>query len=76
MSRETLDRGVAWVSRQFYARRSVARRVWKSLQYLDPVLVFGGVLPLNLGCRQRLTAEGNFRRGAAFVTEESKALEP
>ncbi len=74
MSGETLDRGVAWVSRQFYARRRVAWRVWKSLRYLDQVLVFGGLLPLNLGCRQRLIAEGNFQRGAAFVTEERRRL--
>lgn len=72
MSRETLDQGTAWVVRQFHTRRMVAQRVWRSLQYLDPMLVFGGVLPLNLGWRQKLTVDGNFQRGAAFVAEARK----
>ena len=36
MSRETLDKGVAWVLRQFHTRRAIARRVWRSLHYLEP----------------------------------------
>lgn len=63
MSRAILDKGVAWVLREFHTRNRVARRVWKSLQYLDPGLVLGGVLPLNLGWRQKLTADGSFQRG-------------
>ena len=65
---ETLDQGVAWVLRQFHTRRRVARRVWSSLQYLDSRIVLGGVLPLNLGWRRKLQADGNFQRGAAFTT--------
>jgi hypothetical protein len=67
MRRETLDTGVAWVLRQFHTRSRVARRVLKSFRYLDPVLVVGGVLPLNLGWRHKLAVDGNFRRGAALV---------
>lgn len=69
MSRETLDIGVAWVWWQFHTRRRIARRIWGSLHYLDPVSVLGGVLPLNLGWRYRLSTDGNFQRGAAFVPD-------
>jgi len=67
MSRETLDRGVAWVQRQFYARRRVTRRAWRSLRYLAPAVVLRGVLPLNLGYRRKMAVDGTFRRGAAFA---------
>jgi radical SAM superfamily enzyme YgiQ (UPF0313 family) len=63
MHRETLDKGVAWVLRQFHSRRRIAQRIWNSLQYLDPLFVVGGVLPLNLGWREKLSADGNFSRG-------------
>lgn len=68
MRRETLDTGVAWVLRQFHTRSRVTRRVLKSLQYLDPAFVLGGVLPLNLSWRHKLAVDGNFQRGAALVT--------
>jgi radical SAM superfamily enzyme YgiQ (UPF0313 family) len=68
MRRETLDTGVAWVLRQFHTRSRVTRRVWNCLQYLDPVITLGGVLPLNLGWMHKLTADGNFQRGKAIVT--------
>jgi radical SAM superfamily enzyme YgiQ (UPF0313 family) len=67
MGREMLDAGVGWVLRQFYARRQVAWRVWHSLRYLSPVVVVGGVVPLNLGYRHRLAMVGTFQRGDAFV---------
>lgn len=67
MSRETLDRGVAWVQRQFYARRRVTRRVWRSLQYLTSAVVLRGILPLNLGYRRKMAVDGSFQRGAAFI---------
>ena len=67
MSRETLDKGVGWVLREFHTRKRVTRRIWKSLQYLDPMLVISGVLPLNLGWRRKLAADGHFQKGAAFV---------
>jgi radical SAM superfamily enzyme YgiQ (UPF0313 family) len=73
MSRETLDRGVSWLLRQFHTRRRVAARVWKSLRYMPPHFVFGGVLPLNLGWRQKLSADGNFERGATLAIEASPA---
>jgi radical SAM superfamily enzyme YgiQ (UPF0313 family) len=67
MDRATLDGGVAWVLREFHARRRVARRVWRSLRYLEPALVLGGVAPLNLGWRLKLAADGTFGRAAGFV---------
>jgi radical SAM superfamily enzyme YgiQ (UPF0313 family) len=67
MRRETLDSGVAWVLRQFHSRRRVARRVLKSLQYLNPVIALGGVLPINLGWRHRLAVEGNLQQGDTIV---------
>jgi radical SAM superfamily enzyme YgiQ (UPF0313 family) len=68
MRRETLDTGVAWVLRQFHTRSRVTRRVFKSLQYLDPAVVLGGVLPLNLGWRHKLAVDGNLQRGVALLT--------
>jgi radical SAM superfamily enzyme YgiQ (UPF0313 family) len=67
MRRETLDAGVAWLSRQFHTRRRIAKRVVNSFRYLDPVLVLGGVLPVNLGWRVKLKADGTFERGAELV---------
>jgi radical SAM superfamily enzyme YgiQ (UPF0313 family) len=72
MSRETLDQGTAWVLRQFHTWRRVAQRAWRSLRYLEPTLVWNGVLPLNLGWRHKLAADGNFQRGATFVAEARK----
>ena len=74
MSCETLDKGVSWVLRQFHTRNNVARRVWKGIQYLDPGLVFGGVLPLNLGWRQKLSKDGNFQRGIVLASEPGGKL--
>ena len=67
MRRETLDSGVGWVARQFLDRRTVARRIWKSLRYLNPGIALGGILPLNLGYRHRKVLDGDFRRGEPFV---------
>jgi hypothetical protein len=66
MDPATLDAGVGWVARQFYDRRRVARRIWRSLGYLSPVIALGGMLPLNLGYRHRKTLDGDFRRGEPF----------
>ena len=66
MSRETLDKGVAWVLRQFHTRRAIARRGWRGLRYLGPGFILAGVLPINLGWRYKLTVDGNFSRGAEF----------
>jgi radical SAM superfamily enzyme YgiQ (UPF0313 family) len=67
MSRETLDRGTAWVLRQFYARRHVARRCWHELGYMSPAAFIRAALPLNLGYRRRLEADGTFERGRTFA---------
>ena len=74
MSCEALDQGVAWVLREFHRRNRVARRVWKSFQYLDPALVLGGVLPLNLGWRHKLTEDGNFQRGMELATGPGRKI--
>jgi len=66
MSVETLDRGTAWVLREFYARRRVARRFWRQLGYLDPTAFIRAVVPLTLGYRQRLRTNGTFARGRRF----------
>jgi radical SAM superfamily enzyme YgiQ (UPF0313 family) len=66
MSRETLDQGVAWVQSQFYGRRSIARRAWHSLGYLEPTMVLRAFLPLNLGYRRKMAVDGTFRRGTGF----------
>jgi radical SAM superfamily enzyme YgiQ (UPF0313 family) len=67
MGRETLDKGVAWVLRQFHTRRAIARRVWRSLHYLESGFTLAAVLPINLGWRYKLTVDGNYGRGADFV---------
>lgn len=67
MRRETLHAGVAWLLREFHARRRVARRVWRSLRYLPPSIVLQGVLPLNLGFRHKLAVDGTFARSESFV---------
>ncbi len=67
MRRETLDTGVGWLVREFHERRRIATRVLRSFRYLDPVLVLGGVVPVNLGWRVKLTADDSFRKGAALV---------
>jgi radical SAM superfamily enzyme YgiQ (UPF0313 family) len=66
MSRETLDVGVGWLVREFHSRRRIATRALRSSRYLDPVLVLGGVVPVNLGWRLKLAADGSFRKGAAL----------
>jgi radical SAM superfamily enzyme YgiQ (UPF0313 family) len=64
MSREMLDKGVAWVLREFHTRRRVIRRIWNCFQYLKSSFILAGVLPINLGWRNKLTVDGNFERGA------------
>ena len=66
MSAEALDNGVGWVGRQFYSRRNVTQRIWRSLRYLSPAVALGGVLPLNLGYRVRKAKDGEFQRGEIF----------
>ena len=74
MSRETLDKGVAWVLRQFHTRRAITRRTWNSLGYLGLGLTLAAVLPINLGWRYKLTVDGNYGRGADYTQEEIRYL--
>ncbi len=76
MSAQTLHLGVAWVLRQFFARRRVAQRVWRSLRYLRPATVLRAVVPVNLGYRHRLSADGTFGRGDRFVKPAGKSDQP
>lgn len=64
MSRRTLDEGVAWVQRGFFARRAILRRVAHDLRRLGPEATLRAVLPLNIGYRVKMQAEGNFARAA------------
>ena len=73
MSRETLDKGVAWVLRQFHTRRAIARRVWRGLSYLGPGFTLTEILPINLGWCFKLTVDGNYGRGASFVANRGRA---
>jgi radical SAM superfamily enzyme YgiQ (UPF0313 family) len=66
MSRETLDRGVAWVLRRFHTRRAITRRVWRGMRYLGPRFSLAAVLPINLGWRYKLSVDGNIGLGAEF----------
>jgi radical SAM superfamily enzyme YgiQ (UPF0313 family) len=74
MSSETLDAGVGWVARQFLDRSRVARRIWKSLHYLNPVVALGAILPLNLGYHHRKTLDGDFQRGKPFLPLDFKPV--
>lgn len=67
MSTETLDNGVGWLGRQFYNKGKITKRIWRSLEYLSPFVALGGVLPLNLGYRERKSKDGEFRRGEIFI---------
>lgn len=66
MSQETLDKGVGWLVRQFHSRRSITARTLKSLGYLRPIDVLTGTLPINVGWRTKLQADGSFRKGTLF----------
>lgn len=70
MSRQALDRGVAWVQRQFYTRRRIAHRAWRCLRYLEPTMIMRSVLPLNLGYRSKMAVDGTFQRGKAYLPEK------
>jgi radical SAM superfamily enzyme YgiQ (UPF0313 family) len=76
MSPETLDRGTAWVLREFYARRRVARRWLRQLRYLNAVAFTRVSLPLNLGYRHRLSRDGTFARGKAGVPRSTALPNP
>ncbi|WP_346861493.1 B12-binding domain-containing radical SAM protein [uncultured Draconibacterium sp.] len=66
MDAETLHYGTAWLQRQFYAYKSISRRVRKAFSYLDASTVTKVMLPLNLGYRFKLSAYGAFQMAKAF----------
>jgi len=81
MSRRTLNEGVAWVQRQFFSRRAILRRIARDLRMLGPEATLRAVLPLNIGYRAKMQAEGNFARAAlhdAYLADEfsRSAIEP
>ncbi|MGB5527331.1 MAG: B12-binding domain-containing radical SAM protein, partial [Gemmatimonadota bacterium] len=76
MSRETLDLGVAWISREFYSRRRVTRRLVGELSYLAPSSILRGSVPLNLGYRARFGRNGTLEKGARFEASYGAGRRP
>jgi radical SAM superfamily enzyme YgiQ (UPF0313 family) len=66
MDVETLDRGTAWVQKQFYSYSSISRRVARAFSYLSTETIFKAMLPLNLGWRFKLSNYGAFELGKNF----------
>ncbi|MEN8248266.1 MAG: radical SAM protein [Bacteroidota bacterium] len=66
MTPEELHRGTAWLQKQFFSGKNIARRIWRASSYLSPVMVFKIVLPVNLGYRHKLTSYGAFKMGSNF----------
>jgi hypothetical protein len=60
MSRQELKKGHDWVLRGFYSVRSISRRLARELLYLSPATIARAAIPLNLGYRTRLSADGTF----------------
>jgi len=67
MSRQTLANGVNWLQSRFYSRQAITRRIWRCGRYLEPSMILKAILPLNLGYRKKMAAEGGFERAAAFA---------
>ena len=66
MSAETLLRGTYWVRAQFYRRSAVARRLARSLGYLDLGTLLHALVPLNLGFRSRMARSGTMSIGLRY----------
>ena len=66
MSAETLLRGTYWVRTQFYRRYTVARRLARSLGYLDVGTILHAVVPLNVGFRSRMARSGTREIGLRY----------
>lgn len=58
MSARTLKQGHDWLLTRFYSPRLVLRRLWNAFGYMTPGIIGRGLIPLNLGYRVRLKAEG------------------
>lgn len=67
MSAEMLQRGTYWVRAQFYRRKTVARRLFQSLGYLDLGTVLHAVVPLNIGFRSRMARSGTMQSGLRYT---------
>lgn len=66
MDSETLHSGTAWLQKQFYSKKSIARRVSKMITYLNPGIIVKAVIPMNLGYRFKLSAYGAFKLANSF----------
>ena len=66
MSAETLLRGTHWVRARFYRRYAVARRLARSLGYLDLGTLLHALVPLNVGLRSRMARSGTMRDGLSY----------
>jgi len=66
MSQEQLHSGVAWLQKQFYSRRNIARRSARALRYLPVDSIIKAVLPINFGYRTKLKAYGTFQLAKQF----------
>jgi radical SAM superfamily enzyme YgiQ (UPF0313 family) len=66
MDISTLDSGTAWVQKEFYSYRNIARRIKRSLSYLPMSTIAKALIPVNIGYRTKLKAYGAFALGKTF----------
>ncbi len=74
MEVETLHNGTAWLQKQFYSYKNIARRIARSSTYLNPGILIKTAVPLNFGYRTKLSAYGAFKLGNSFNPVLSKKL--
>jgi len=68
MNTETLNKGTAWLQKQYYSSKNISRRITKALNYISPDIVLKAALPMNLGWRFKLKRYGAFELGKDFKT--------
>jgi radical SAM superfamily enzyme YgiQ (UPF0313 family) len=66
MSTDELHNGTAWLQKQFYSYKSIARRMTLASTYLNPGIVMRAMAPLNFGYRFKLSAYGAFKMSESF----------
>ena len=66
MDKETLHSGTAWLQKEFYSYKNIARRVSRAIKYLDSDILLKVVIPVNLGYRFKLSRYGAFETGRCF----------
>ena len=66
MDKETLHTGTAWLQKEFYSYKNIARRVSRAIKYLDSDILLKVVIPVNLGYRFKLSRYGAFKTGKSF----------